>query len=93
MESLRYQPGFSNEFATEALPLPSEPKDFVDGLLSIAGNDSPASQSGTGIHIYTPTASMGDRFFCKADGELQVIQRQGLLAIVTELGMPYVWGE
>jgi homogentisate 1,2-dioxygenase len=93
MKSLRYQPGFGNEFTTEALPLPSEPKDFVDGLITLAGNDSPALQSATGIHIYTPTASMRDRFFYNADGEPLVVPQQGLLAIATELCMLRVWGE
>jgi homogentisate 1,2-dioxygenase len=86
VKSLKYQPGFGNEFITEALPLPSEPKDFVAGLITLAGNGSPALQSGSGIHICTATASMRDRFVHNADGEPQ----QGQLAIAPELGTPRV---
>lgn len=80
-------PPTPNQLRWHPLPLPTEPKDFIDGLITIAGNGSPALQSGTGIHIYTATASMRDRFFYNADGELLIVPQQGLLAIATELGM------
>ncbi|RZA18278.1 MAG: homogentisate 1,2-dioxygenase, partial [Lysobacteraceae bacterium] len=58
--ALFQQPGFHNDFGTgpvtpdqlrwDPLPLPAAATDFVDGLVTMAGNGSPASQSGIGIH-------------------------------------------
>src|SRR5262245_39188252 len=80
-------PPSPNQLRWDPLPLPAEPKDFIDGLITMAGNGSPASQAGTGVHNYTATASMRDRFFYNADGEMLVVPEQGRLAIATELGM------
>src|SRR5215471_4895640 len=44
------------------LPFPDKPTDFVDGIITIAGNTACA------IHIYAGTASMVDRYFYDADG-------------------------
>ena len=69
------------------LPFPDEPKDFVDGLITMAGNGSPDAQAGAGIHIYAATTSMHDRFFYNADGEMLVVPQQGRLHLYTELGV------
>jgi len=41
---------------------------------------------GCGIHIYAATASMVDRFFYDADGELLLVPEQGRLRLHTEFG-------
>ena len=69
------------------LPLPEVPVDFVDGLVTMAGNGSPASQSGIGIHMYAANRDMQGRFFYDADGELLIVPQQGRLHIETELGV------
>ncbi|MGE5167269.1 MAG: homogentisate 1,2-dioxygenase [Deltaproteobacteria bacterium] len=69
------------------LPLPSVPTDFVDGLFTMAGNGSPAAQSGVGIHVYAANRSMQGRYFYDADGELLIVPQQGRLRIATELGI------
>ena len=62
------------------------PTDFVDGLVTMAGNGDPAAQNGCGIHLYAANRSMRDRFFYDADGELLIVPQQGRLRFDTELG-------
>ena len=91
------QPNLHNEFDSgpvtpdqlrwSPLPIPDAPTDFIDGLVTMAGNGSPASQSGIGIHMYAANRDMQGRFFYDADGELLVVPQQGRLHIETELGV------
>ena len=69
------------------LPFPDAPTDFVDGLLTMAGNGSPAALHGIGIHVYAANRDMQGRFFYDADGELLIVPQQGRLQIQTELGV------
>lgn len=69
------------------MPMPDTPVDFVDGLFAMAGNGSATAQHGVGIHVYAASASMRDRFFYSADGELLIVPQQGALRIATELGV------
>jgi homogentisate 1,2-dioxygenase len=80
-------PPTPNQLRWNPLPFPTEAKDFVDGLVTMAGNGSPDAQAGAGIHIYAATASMHDRFFYNADGETLVVPQQGRLHLYTELGV------
>ena len=75
-----------NQLRWDPLPMPQTRTDFVDGLVTMAGNGDPAAQSGCGIHMYTANASMTDRFFYDADGELLIVPQQGRLRFATELG-------
>ncbi len=70
----------------DAQDLPEGDVDFVDGLVTIAANGSADGQSGLGIHIYRATASMGNRHFTSADGELLIIPELGSLTVKTECG-------
>ena len=91
------QPNLHNDFGScpvtpdqlrwSPLPLPEAPTDFIDGLVTMAGNGSPASQSGIAIHMYAANRDMQGRFFYDADGELLVVPQQGRLHIETELGV------
>ena len=69
------------------LPLPDDATDFVDGLVTMAGNGSPASQSGIGVHMYAANRDMQGRYFYNADGELLIVPQHGRLHIETELGV------
>ncbi|MEO7114285.1 MAG: homogentisate 1,2-dioxygenase [Caldimonas sp.] len=71
----------------DPLPIPSEPTDFIDGLVTMAGNGDPHSQSGCGIHVYVANRSMTTRIFYNADAEMLIAPQQGRLRIVTELGL------
>jgi len=63
------------------------PTDFVDGLVTLAGNGGAAEQAGIGIHVYTANRSMQGRFFYNADGELLIVPQVGTLRLATELGV------
>jgi homogentisate 1,2-dioxygenase len=68
------------------LPLPAASVDFVDGLITMAGNGDVAMNAGVGIHIYACNASMQKRFFYNADGEMLIVPERGVLTFRTELG-------
>ncbi|NUZ08346.1 homogentisate 1,2-dioxygenase [Piscinibacter koreensis] len=69
-----------NQLRWDPLPLPTEPTDFVDGLVTMGGN------AGCAIHLYAANRSM-ERFFYDADAELLIVPQQGTLTIATELGV------
>jgi len=73
----------------DPLPMPGvdAPTDFVDGLLTMAGNGGPAAMTGMGVHVYAANTSMHKRFFYDADGELLIVPQHGRLHIATELGV------
>ncbi len=86
LENLRLSNDF-NEVETppdqlrwDPLPMPVEPTDFVQGLVTMGGN------AGCGIHIYAANQSMSQRFFYNADGELLIVPESGRLRLATELG-------
>ena len=68
-------------------PIPPEPTDFVDGLLTLGGTGSADAHAGCGIHWYLANRSMRDRFFYDADGELLIVPQLGRLRVLTELGI------
>ncbi len=69
------------------LPMPDVGTDFVEGLYTMAGNGSPAAQTGVGIHLYAANRDMQGRYFYDADGELLIVPQQGRLHIETEFGV------
>mgnify|MGYP001324443788 CR=1 FL=1 len=76
-----------NQLRWDPLPMPDQPTDFVDGLVTMAGNGDPAAQSGCGIHVYAANRSMDGRFFYNADGEMLIVPQHGRLRLATELGV------
>ena len=76
-----------NQMRWDPFPIPAEPTDFVQGLISLMGNGSVADRRGCAVHIYVSNHLMGDRFFYCADGDLLVVPEQGGLLIRTELGI------
>lgn len=76
-----------NQLRWNPFPIPSTPADFIEGLMTIAGNGSADSQTGVAIHIYAANRSMQDRFFYNADGELLIVPQQGGLSLRTEFGV------
>ena len=79
-----------NVMRWDALPLPTEPTDFIDGLTTMAANGNAKGQAGIGIHVYTANKGMGNRFFYSADGEMLFVPQQGELIAYTELGVLHV---
>jgi len=76
-----------NQLRWNALPIPREDTDFIDGIVTIAGNGDLFAQTGMAVHIYACNRSMTDRFFYNADGELLIVPEKGQLKILTELGV------
>ncbi len=76
-----------NQLRWDPFPFPDAPTDFVDGLVTIAGNGNAALQAGMGVHVYACNRPMRDRFFYDADGELLIVPQEGGLRIATELGV------
>ena len=75
-----------NQLRWDPLALPEAPTDFIDGLVPVAGNGSPESQSGCAIYLYAANRGMRQRFFYSADGEMLIVPQQGTLTLDTELG-------
>ena len=71
----------------DPLPIPAEPMDFVDGLVTVAGNGDASMNAGVAVHLYAANRSMEGRFFYDADGELLVVPESGRVVFRTELGV------
>ena len=82
-----FTPTPPNQLRWNPLPVPTEPTDFIQGLVTYAGNGDPHAQSGCGIHLYAANHSMTERAFYNADGEMLIVPQQGRLRFVTELGI------
>ena len=80
-------PPSPNRLRWDPLSWPETPTDFIDGLVTYAGNGDAAHGEGVGVHLYAATASMQDRVFASADGELLIVPQEGRLEIATELGV------
>jgi len=76
-----------NQMRWNPVPMPEKKTDFVDGIVTLGGSGDPALQIGVGLHVYAANASMKDRYFYNADGEMLMVPQQGKLAIHTELGI------
>ena len=75
-----------NRLRWNPFEMPKKPTDFLDGLATLAGSGSPASQSGLAVHIYRANRSMAGRYFYCADGEMMFVPQSGALMLFTELG-------
>jgi homogentisate 1,2-dioxygenase len=75
-----------NQMRWDPLPMPASATDWLDGLVTMAGNGSAVAMAGLAIHMYAANRPMRDRFFYDADGELLIVPQQGRLRIATELG-------
>jgi len=66
------------------------PHDFIDGLRTVATNGDSHAQLGVGVHLYSATVSMGQRYFQNSDGEMLLVPQSGALALHTECGLLHV---
>ena len=67
-------------------PLPLAQGDWLEGLITYAGNGDVGTGAGIGVHLYAASRSMGRRIFQNSDGELLIVPQQGELHLTTELG-------
>jgi len=79
-------PTSPNQLRWDPLPIPAQPTDFVDGIVTYAGNGDPSMHSGVAIHLYAANRSMDDSIFYDADGELLIVPQQGRVLFHTEFG-------
>ena len=63
------------------------PTDFVDGLVTMAGNGDPHAQTGAAVAPLRRQPLDERRVFYNADGELLIVPQQGRQRFVTELGV------
>jgi homogentisate 1,2-dioxygenase len=75
-----------NQLRWNPMPMPGAPTDFVDGLVTMAGNGGPQAQTGAAVHLYAANRSMTKRAFYNADAEMLVVPQLGRQRFVTELG-------
>ena len=75
-----------NQLRWDALPVPDQPTDFIEGINTLAANGDVSTQVGCGVHVFRCNQSMAQRFFYNADGELLIVPQQGGLLARTELG-------
>jgi len=76
-----------NQLRWNPLPMPETETDFVDGLITIAGNGDSFSQVGMAVHIFACNKEMRERFFYNADGEMLVVAEKNRVRFLTELGV------
>src|SRR5262249_13194885 len=76
-----------NQLRWMPIHIPTERTDFLDGLITMAGNGDVHTHTGVGIHIYVANTSMTDRFFYNADGEMLIVPQLGRLRLHTEMGV------
>ena len=75
-----------NQLRWNPMPFPQQDLDFVDSLVTMAGNGDGASWRGCAVHLYAATKNMTDRFFYNADGELLFVPDSGSLHVRSEFG-------
>ena len=80
-------PPTPNQLRWDPLPIPEEPTDFVQGMVTMGGSGDPALQAGVAIHLYAVNSSMEDRFLANADGEMLIVPQLGIVHFHTELGI------
>ncbi|MEU2720589.1 homogentisate 1,2-dioxygenase [Streptomyces smyrnaeus] len=61
--------------------------DFLAGLWTLGGNGDARQRSGMAVHLYAANASMTERVFSDADGELLIVPEHGGLLLRTEFGL------
>ncbi len=76
-----------NRLRWSPLPEPPEGTDFVAGLWTLGGNGDVTQRTGMAVHLYAANASMTDRVFSDADGELLIVPERGALLLRTEFGL------
>lgn len=75
-----------NRLRWNPFPIPAQPTDFIDGLITLASTSAADQADGVSLYVYAANASMQRAFF-NADGEWLIVPQQGRLRIVTELGV------
>lgn len=73
-----------NRLRWNPLSMPDGPTDFIEGLVTVLGNQDTVA-TGVTVHLYRANRDM-TRVFWNADGEFLIVPQLGRLSIATELG-------
>ncbi len=76
-----------NQLRWAPLPIPTHTVDFMEGIVTMAGNGNASTHCGVGIHLYAANSSMEDSFFFNADAEMLMVPQLGRLLLRTEMGV------
>jgi homogentisate 1,2-dioxygenase len=76
-----------NRLRWDPLPLPGVATDWLQGLVTLAGNGSAEDGAGVSVHLYVCNVPMRGQAFVSADGEMLFVPQAGALTIVTEFGV------
>jgi homogentisate 1,2-dioxygenase len=79
----------ANRLRWNAWPMPAAGTDFIDGVVTVAGNGDAHAQSGVAAHVYRANRTM-ERYFTNSDGEMLLVPQAGALLVHTELGRLHV---
>jgi homogentisate 1,2-dioxygenase len=67
-------------------PAPAAGTDFIDGLATLATAGDASLHQGVAVHLYAASASMRERVFYDADGDLLLVPQEGAVTLATEFG-------
>ncbi len=70
----------------QALPYPTMPTHFINGIKTLLGHGQVSMRSGAAVHLYACNSSMNEDYFYNADGELLIVPEEGSLQFKTEMG-------
>jgi homogentisate 1,2-dioxygenase len=76
-----------NQLRWNPLPVPDEPTDFAQGIVTLAGNGDASMHNGVAIHLYAANRSMVNKCFYNADGEMLFVPQMGTCLFRTEFGV------
>jgi homogentisate 1,2-dioxygenase len=79
-------PATPNQMRWDPQPIPAEDTDFIEGLMTLMGAGD-GSMTGLAVHVYAANASMTEKYFYNADGEMLFVPQQGGLTLLTEMGV------
>jgi homogentisate 1,2-dioxygenase len=75
-----------NQMRWNAIDFPDAKTDFLEGIVTIAGNGDFSSVRGCAVHLYAANCDMVDKFFYDAEGEILIVPQEGELHLRTEFG-------
>ena len=79
-----------NQMRWNALPTPTKPTDFIEGLRTVCGNGSALEGRGLHVHLYSFNQPNLNRYLMNADGDFLFVPQNGEIVLATEFGVMHV---
>ncbi|MEJ7932432.1 homogentisate 1,2-dioxygenase [Ramlibacter sp. AN1015] len=80
----------ANRLRWDPWPMPEAPTDFIDSVVTVAGNGDAHAQVGVAAGVYCANRSMTGRYFVNSDAEMLLVPQAGALLMHTEVGRLHV---